>query len=153
MAQKILLTPDGFNQLQEKLKKLEEEKRPQIVARLERARDMGDLAENSDYQNAKDELSLIEGKILELQEIMARAEIVNKNKKCKAVVLGCQVRVQKDKEEHLFQIVGEWEADPTQQKISHSSPLGQALLGKRVGEEVEFEAPVGKIIYKILAID
>ena len=153
MINKILFTPDGLNQLKEKLDKLEKEKRPQIVERLQRAREMGDLSENSDYQNAKDELSLMEGKILELNGILGRAKAVNKKKNCLAVALGCQVKVQKGKQENLFHIVGEWESDPTQQKISHSSPLGQALIGKKVGEKVEFEAPVGKIVYKILSIN
>lgn len=153
MAQKILLTPNGLESLKKELEKLENFKRPQVVARLERARDMGDLTENSDYYDAKDELGLLEGRILELKEIIDRAEVVNKSKNCKKVALGCQVKVQNNQEEHLFRIVGEWEADPIQKKISYTSPLGQALIGRRVGEEIEFEAPVGKIVYKILSID
>lgn len=153
MAQKILLTPEGLDGLKKELEKLKNFKKPQLVARLERAREMGDLTENSDYYDAKDELGLVEGRILELEEIIARTEIVNKGKNCKKVALGCQVKVQSNQEEHLYLIVGEWEADPIQKKISYSSPLGQALIGRRVGEEVEFEAPAGKIVYKILSID
>lgn len=147
----IKLTVEGLQKLEDELKHLEEVKRPRAVERLAQARSMGDLAENNDYINAKEELGLMEGQISELKEIIARAELI-KGGNGSSVGIGSQVTVKIDGHQQIFHIVGEWEADPANQKISHQSPLGQALLGKKIGEEVEFNAPVGKVKYKIVSI-
>lgn len=154
MDNKIYLTPEGKEKLETELKFLVEEKRPKLVDRLSAARSAGDLSENNDYTSAKEELEILDDRISELQEILAGHEVIKKDgKKSKLVCLGCKVLVQNGKNSHEFCIVGEWEADPINKKISHTSPLGMALIGKGKGQEVEIEAPAGKILYKILEID
>jgi len=131
-------------------------KRPRVIERLANARTQGDLTENSDYHNAKDELEFLDGRISELEEVLKNAEIVNPSTNGTntfSVVLGTKVTLAVNGEKHTFHIVGEWEADPTQKKISHTSPLGRALIGKKVGDKVEVDAPVGKIVYEILSIE
>ena len=147
----IKLTTEGLEKLKNELKDLEEVKRPRAVDRLAQARSMGDLSENNDYIQAKEELGLMDGRISELKEIIARAEVVTSGNG-QAIGIGSQVKVKYDGHELVFHIVGEWEADTASRKISHQSPLGQALIGKIIGDEVEFDAPVGKVKYKIISI-
>ncbi|MBI2611510.1 transcription elongation factor GreA [Candidatus Gottesmanbacteria bacterium] len=150
--QKILLTKDGMTELKKEYDELLNKKRPELVSRLANARSQGDLAENSEYTSAKQDLGFIDGRIAELETILHEAKIVSSHSRSK-VDVGSRVTLHLNGKRDVFTIVGEWEADPTQKKISHSSPLGKALLGKKVGEKVEVEAPVGKILYKILSID
>jgi transcription elongation factor GreA len=125
-----------------------------VVERLSLARGQGDLSENAEYSSARDELAFIDGRIEEIEEILKNSVLVEEQKGPRnQVCLGCRVTVGNGKDEHIYHIVGEWEADPTEKKVSHSSPLGQALLGRKVGEEVEFEAPAGKTIFRILKIE
>lgn len=151
---KIQLTKQGFEALKLELAQLVEVKRPKLVDRLSYARSQGDLSENVDYTNAKEELEFLDGRISELEEVLKSATIVSDttNGKSGGVVMGKRVTVKVNDNEHVFEIVGEWEADPTQKKISHESPLGQALMGKKPGDTVEVEAPVGKILYEIISI-
>lgn len=152
--QKILLTEQGLEDLKREYHELTEKKRPALVERMARARELGDLTENSDYAAAKEDLAFVDGRIIELEEILKDAKIISINKRNrKTVGLGCSVVVNIDGKKEIFTIVGEWEADPNQKKISHTSPLGKALLGKKVGEIVSVEAPAGKINYKILKIE
>jgi transcription elongation factor GreA len=151
---KILLTPQGLKALQEEYWELTEIKRPKIVERLSDSRQAGDLAENSEYIQAKEELSFIDGRIIELEEILKKAILIeNDHQKCSQVSLGCRVTVKNSEGEHVFWVVGEWEADPAQKKISYTSPLGKGLLGKKVGDEVEVEVPAGKLVYTITKIE
>jgi len=151
---KVYLTQGGKETLEKELKKLKDEKRPRLVDRLAEARSKGDLSENSDYANAREELSIVDGRIEELESILSRAKLIENKKSQGMVGLGCRVTVSlKEGETHDFIVVGEWEADPTKKKISHSSPLGKALMGKKVGQEVEIKAPAGKIVYKITEIN
>ncbi|OGF99062.1 transcription elongation factor GreA [Candidatus Gottesmanbacteria bacterium RIFCSPHIGHO2_02_FULL_39_14] len=149
---KILLTKDGLKELKEEYQQLLEGKRPEAVVRLSNARSEGDLTENSEYTAAKQDLAFIDGRIAELKLIISEAKIVNSHSR-KKVDVGCKVTLHVNGKREIFTIVGEWEADPLQKKISHSSPLGKALLGKKPGDKVEVEAPAGKIFYKILHID
>lgn len=149
---KIKLTKRGFDNLQKELDALKEDKRPRMVKRLAEARAEGDLAENSDYTNAREELEFLDGRISELEEVLKRAEVIKSNGASDQVSIGTMVTVGVNGEKHTYNIVGEWEADPQEKKISHTSPLGQALVGKKVGHEVEVEAPAGKITYQILEI-
>lgn len=152
--EKVYLTKEGLLKAQEDLKTLTTKTRPEVVERLSLARNQGDLSENNEYASAKEELAFIDGRIEELEEMLKKVCVIdNSHKACNCVGIGCQVTVKIDGEENMYHIVGEWEADPVQKKVSHSSPLGQALLGKKVGEEVEFEAPAGKILYKIVKIN
>ena len=149
------MTQEGFDTLQKELEELKI-KRPAIVDRLSNARSMGDLSENNDYHNAKEALEFLDGQIEELGEVLAHAEIVKNGKshgKGAVVGLGTKVKVGINGKEHLFHIVCEWEADPKEKKISHESPLGQALVGKKIGDKALVDAPAGKIEYTVLAIE
>lgn len=148
----IQITKQGFKSLQGELDTLSNEKRPKLVERLAFARTQGDLAENSDYQNAKDELEFLDGRISELEEVLKQAVIVAARSKSGQVSFGTKVTVKTNGKKLLFEIVGEWEADPANSRISHTSPLGQALVGKKVGDKVQVEAPAGKLTYEILNI-
>ncbi len=127
-------------------------KKPYAVERLHKARSMGDLSENSEYTAAKEELAFVEGRILEIEEILKDVEIVSNQANGSHIELGTSVTVEVNGKKELFQIVGEFEADPMSQKLSHTSPIGQALLGKKQGEWVTVEVPAGKIKYKIVEI-
>lgn len=149
------MTQEGFLTLKKELENLIST-RPGVVDRLANARSMGDLSENNDYHNAKEALEFLDGRIDELEEVLAHAEIVKNGKsngKHATVQLGTKVKVDHNGTQHLFHIVGEWEADPKEKKISHESPLGRALVGKKVGEKVEVDAPAGKIEYTVLGIE
>ena len=149
---KILLTKDGLGEVKEEYQDLVDKKRPDAVDRLANARSEGDLTENSEYTAAKQDLAFIDGRIAELKLILSEAKVVSSHSK-KKVDVGCKVTLHVNGKKDIFTIVGEWEADPLQKKISHSSPLGKALLGKKPGDKVEVEAPAGKLLYKILHIE
>ena len=149
----VPITQAGLESLKRELDELVDIKRPKLVERLAFARTQGDLTENTEYHNAKDELEFLDGRISELQEVLRFAVVADKGGHKGAISLGTQVKLKANGKEHIFYIVGEWEADPAEKKISHTSPLGQALIGKKVGERVEVEAPAGKITYEILAIE
>ena len=150
---KIQITKEGLETLKRELEQLSEVKRPKVVERLSNARNQGDLTENTDYHNAKDELEFLDGRISELEEVLQKAVVINGKNSNGGVSVGMKVKVKASGQEYVFHIVGEWEANPIQKKISHTSPLGKALIGKRVGESVEVEAPVGKIVYEILSLE
>ncbi|MFC1649770.1 transcription elongation factor GreA [Patescibacteria group bacterium] len=152
MNQTLTITKQGLDSLKEELRKLKEVKRPQLVDRLAKARAEGDLKENSDYQNARDDLGFLDGRIEELEHVIVNAKVVQSNGKSNEVAVGTKVTIKTGVKEHTFDIVGEWEADPVQKKISNTSPLGSALEGKKVGEKVEVDAPAGRISYEILSI-
>ncbi|OGY15634.1 MAG: hypothetical protein A2784_04445 [Candidatus Chisholmbacteria bacterium RIFCSPHIGHO2_01_FULL_48_12] len=152
---KVHLTRQGFEELNQELQQLTGTKLPAAIERVAKAREFGDLAENSEYHNAREDLAMLEGRVEELQALLKRVVIINGSRaKIKTIVdLGCQVVVVGNGQTQTFEIVGEWEADPTQKKISTQSPLGKALMGKKVGETAEFEAPVGKILYTVKKIN
>ena len=150
--EKILLTPEGLEKIKKEYKELTGSRRKEIAERIQKARELGDLTENAEYDAAREEQATVEGRIAELEELMKRAEVVKNNKCPVQIDVGCRVRVHLEGRDEEFQIVGAPEADPSSGKISHESPLGQALLGKKVGDKIEVNAPVGKLIYKILDI-
>ncbi len=149
----VELTQEGFDALQIEFNELKNEKRPKLVERLSFASSQGDLSENSDYTNAREELEFLDGRISELEEVLKSAMVVEGEKAgSNQVGVGTSVTVKVNGKEFMYNIVGEWEADPAEKKISHTSPLGQSLIGKKEGEKVEVEAPAGKIVYEIVAI-
>lgn len=153
MKDKILLTKEGLEKLKKEYRELVEIRRPHLVERISSARAQGDLAENSEYTHAREELSFMDGRIGELEKIINGAITMDDNHQCcQEVKLGCRVTVSLGDNQKIFHLVGEWEADPAKAKISGQSPLGQSLLGKKVGDKVEIEAPAGKIIYTVLKI-
>lgn len=147
-SKKIYLTKEGLEEQQKEYDELTKVKRPEILARLTAARNMGDLSENAEYTVAREELSFLDGRIDELEEVLKQVVIINNNHS-NVIKLGSTVKVNTGKDNEEFTVVGEWEADPKEKKISHESPLGKALIGKKVGEKVEVEAPAGKIVYTI----
>jgi transcription elongation factor GreA len=147
-----ILTKEGLNQLKAEFEVLTATKRPETVKRLADAREQGDLSENSEYAAAKQDLSFIDGRIAELEDILHVAKVVTSHKKG-SVDIGCKVTLTINGKKEIFHVVGEWEADPSQKKISHSSPLGKALLGKKPGDKVEVVAPAGKILYHVIEIE
>ncbi|MCX6816796.1 MAG: transcription elongation factor GreA [Candidatus Beckwithbacteria bacterium] len=150
--QDFYLTPEGLKELKEELKVLVEEKKPALLERVATARSHGDLSENSEYAAAREDLAFVEGRIEEIETLVVKAKII-KSKKTDEVKLGSLVTVKTNGSTQTFELVGEWEADPLKQKISHTSPLGQALLGKKKGDKVEIKAPAGKVIYQIHKIE
>lgn len=154
MRKQVQLTKEGFRSLEKELAELVNEKRPKLVERLANARSQGDLTENSDYSNAKEELEFLDGRIDELEAVFKNAEIVkNGASKNGGVSVGTKITVRVNGEKYVYEMVGEWEADPVNKKISPESPLGQALVGKKIGEKAEVKAPAGKLTYEILAIN
>lgn len=152
--QNVVLTHEGMDNLQKELKTLKDEKLPQAIDRVAKAREFGDLSENSEYHAAREDHAWIQGRIEELEGILTHAQVVtiSDGGDNSSVAIGCQVEIEVNGSTHMFSIVGEWEADPAAKKISHQSPLGLALLGKKVGDRVEVEAPAGKISYFIKGI-
>jgi len=151
--QRVQMTPLGYRQLVEELETLEKKQLPEAIERLSKARDFGDLTENAEYHSAKEGLSTMEGRVEELKDILTRVVVVDVQKAgLKMVGLGSVVHIEVNGSKHEFTIVGEWEADPAAKKISHESPLGKALMGKKVGESVEVEAPSGVITYTIKSV-
>lgn len=150
---KFFVTQEGLEELKKELHNLQKIKRPEVLDRVSKAREMGDLSENSEYHAARDELSLIDGRVEELSEIMKNVQIIEEDPSDGSVKIGSKVNLHiNGKKKDVFTIVGEWEADPRNKKISHESPIGKALIGKGVGDEVEVEAPAGKIKYTILEV-
>ncbi|HJX45625.1 MAG TPA: transcription elongation factor GreA [Patescibacteria group bacterium] len=151
---KTQVTKKGLEVLQKELEVLVEIKRPKLVERLSFARTQGDLSENNDYQTAKEELEFLDGRIAELEEVLKNVVIVKAKNGHKSLVdVGTKVTLKVDGEKQIFFVVGDWEADPKEKKISHTSPLGKALVGKKIGERIEVEAPAGKLTYEILSIE
>ncbi|MGA3291843.1 MAG: transcription elongation factor GreA [Candidatus Microgenomates bacterium] len=154
MKNNFKLTKQGLNELKAELAELCDVKRPKLVDRLANARSQGDLSENSDYQSAKEELEFLDGRIDDLTEVVKTAVVSDGvNKDSDGINVGTKVTVKVNGTKVVFYIVGEWEADPVNKKISHESPLGMALTGKKVGDKVEVEAPAGKLQYEIIAIE
>ena len=153
-SKKIYLTKEGLEELKGEYEELTKKKRPDVLERVSQARSMGDLSENAEYVAAREELSFIDGRIDELEELIKQAVLIEEGhaKAGKIVELGSTVIVHIKGKKEEFTVVGEWEADPHDKKISHESPLGKALLGKKVGEKVEVDAPAGTVVYTIVSL-
>lgn len=155
MAKAIKLTEDGLKKLQDELETLKTEGRTEIAEKIKVARGYGDLSENSEYDEAKNEQAKIEARIVELETMLKNVELIAEKKSAgKTVTVGSKVKVldTEFEEEMEFRVVGSAEADPSNGLISDESPVGKALLGKKVGEVVKAEAPDGEIEFKIVAI-
>ena len=155
-SKKIYLTREGLDELKQEYEELTKVKRPEVLNRVSQARSMGDLSENAEYVAAREELSFIDGRLGELEELLNQAVLIEENHHKggnNVVKLGSKVFVNIKGKKEEFTVVGEWEADPKEKKISHESPLGKALLGKKVGEKVEVEAPAGTISYTIVSVN
>ena len=148
---RIPVTKEGFENLKKELEKLKSE-RPQAVKTLAEARSMGDLSENGLYTAAKARLRSIDSQMFRLDIQIKLADIIEGGADG-VVSIGKSVTVESEGSKTTFHIVGDYEANPLEKKISQHSPLGKVLMGKRVGDTVEFQAPKGSVAYKILSID
>ena len=151
-SNKVYLTKKGLVDLKKEYEELTEVKRLKIALRIKTAREMGDISENAEYDSAREEQAFIEGRIREIEDILKKVETIKEGGSSGAVQVGSHVKVRIDGGEEEFHIVGAPEANPMDKRISHESPLGLALLGKKVGEKIDIEAPVGKLTYTILNI-
>lgn len=149
----VLLTQNGLEKLHRELQELLEIKRPKVTERIRTAREFGDLSENSEYDAAKDEQSMIEGRIKELEGVLHKAQLIGVPKgQADFVVIGSTVVVEVNGQIDEFTLVGSLEADPMNKRISNESPVGQALLGAKTGEVVEVTTPIVRAEYKIVEI-
>ena len=152
---KIPMTASGYEHLQEELKKLVNEDRPNIIAAIAEARSHGDLSENAEYQYAKEQQSLIEGKIQELESVTALAEIIDVSTLSgEEILFGAIVEIKDDESGDVstYQIVGDYESDIENKKLSISSPLAKGLIGKTKDDVVEIKSPKGIKSYTILSV-
>ena len=155
MAKAIKVTDDGLKKLQDELEHLKTVGRTDIAEKIKVARGYGDLSENSEYDDAKNEQAKIEARIQELEAMLTNVEIIKDIKGAtKTVVVGVKVKVYDEEfdEEEEYYVVGSTEADPASNKISDESPVGRALLGHKVGDVVSVEVPAGEIKLKIVKI-
>ncbi len=149
----ILLTSEGFLELEEELNKLKNDDRPRIIEAIKDARAQGDLSENADYDAARNEQAEVENRIKEIEYMLANAKIIEKNDS-HIVGLGSSVTILyvEDNEEENYSIVGSMEADPFENKISNESPIGKAIIGKKEGDIVEIVSPTGNYQIKIVKV-
>jgi len=151
--QNTFITEEGLSKLNEELAKLKKVKRKEISERIREAKELGDLSENAEYVDAKNDQAFIEGRILEIDSIMKRAIVIKqKNKSKDKISVGSKIQIQDGNQTKKYFIVGSNEADPTIGKISNESPIGQAFLGKKVGDIIEINVPKGTKKFKIIAI-
>ena len=156
MAEEKFLTEEGAAELRRELDALKNVKRPQLAARLKEAISQGDLSENADYHDAKEQQGFLEGRIQYLEALLYNAVVVpenGKDKKNGVVTIGSEVTAQEDGEApETFTIVGAAEANTREGRISNESPLGRALLGRKVGDKVKVDAPSGQLTFRIKAV-
>ena len=152
---KIPMTAEGYSKLQDELKKLTSEDRPHIISEIAEARSHGDLSENAEYQYAKEQQSLIEGRIVDLESSISRAEIIDvKSITGDEIKFGATIEIEDEEAEkkHKYQIVGDYESDIENGKLSISSPLARGLIGKSKDDSVEINSPKGQKNYTILSV-
>lgn len=147
------ITKEGLEKLKKEKEELEKNKRSEVIEKIKRAKELGDLSENAEYAEAREEQSFIEGRILELKELINQAIIIDDNGSSRNTVgVGSTIKVKVGNMEKDFTIVGSREADPMKGLISNESPLGKAFLGSKKGDTVEIAVPKGKVKYKIMKI-
>jgi transcription elongation factor GreA len=155
MQKEVALTPEGQARLEEELHHLETVRRREVGERIKEAKEFGDLSENSEYDDAKNEQAWVESRIAEISQILAHATIIASPKKNDKVTLGATVELKDAEtgEKHVYQLVGSAEADPAHNKISNESPVGQAIIGAKKGEAVKVQVPSGKVLeYTVVVI-
>jgi transcription elongation factor GreA len=152
MKKQFHLTKEGVAELEAELNELVAQRGP-IAERIKDAREFGDLAENAEYSSARQEQEKLEGRISEIEHILQNVQVIKRPKNDSKVQLGCTVKLKGDgAKTKQFQIVGTVEADPLNGKLSDESPIGQALMGKKLGDQVEIKTPVETATYKVVEI-
>ena len=155
MSRQAVITPEGLEKLKEEIEHLTTAKRREVAERIKEARDFGDIAENAEYDDAKNEQALLEHRIATLEERLRNARVITKKDVAKDVVsIGSKVKLRDiaAKQTFEYRIVGSAEANPAENKLSNESPVGKAIIGKKKGETVEVAAPRGAMKFKILEI-
>ena len=153
MFKKTYLLKERYEKLKKELEYFKGRERRKIAKRLKEAKELGDLSENSEYQEARNDKTILDQKINQLEEILRNAEVIKKLGKSNKVQIGSQVEIRKDGVKTVYTIVGSNEANPFEGKISYESPLGKELLGSKVGDDVVFETPGGKKVLKVIKIN
>jgi transcription elongation factor GreA len=151
----VILTPEGYEKLKKEIELLQTERRREVAERIRVAREFGDIAENAEYDDAKNEQAMLEHKINQLEDRLLTARVITKKEISKDTVsVGATVRIRDIAAKQTFEyhIVGSAEANPAENKLSNESPVGKAIMGKKKGETVEVAAPRGSIKFKILEI-
>ncbi len=148
MHKEVVLTPEGQARLEEELHHLETVRRREVGERIKEAKEFGDISENSEYDDAKNEQAWVESRIAEVNQILSHATIIESPAKSDRVSLGSKVELEDAEtgEVHLYQIVGSAEADPARDRISNESPVGQAIMGAKKGESVKVSTPSGRVL-------
>jgi len=155
MSKEFVLTKEGYEKLIEELENLTNKRRKEVAARIKSAIEFGDISENSEYDDAKNEQAFVEGRIIQVNDMLANAALIdNKNVTTDKVSVGCCVSLLdiECNEKCVYRVVGSVEADPENEKISNESPVGRAILGKRIGQIVKIEVPSGFVEYQVLDI-
>lgn len=151
----VILTPAGLQRIEDELRQLQTVRRQEVAENIRQAKDLGDVAENPEYETAKMEQAFLEGRISELKNILKSAVVIEEEDvRTDVVSIGSIVKVKDldEKEEWEFTMVGSYEADPEEDRISNESPIGEALIGAKVGETVTAKVPAGVLRYKVLGI-
>lgn len=152
MKKEYKLTPEGRAELEQELEGLKSQ-RGEIAEKIKTARDFGDLSENAEYNAARDEQGQVESRIAEIEEILLNSTVITAAKADGKIHVGNKVTLKWAKGTVMYTIVSSVEADPAEKKISDESPIGQALLGKKVGDAVEISTPSGSVSYKVKNIE
>jgi transcription elongation factor GreA len=150
----MILSAEGYRKLDEELEFLRSVRRRDIAERIKQARAFGDISENSEYEDAKNEQAFIEGRILTLEKILRNAQVLRQNERSDHVIVGTNVRLLdlEYNDEVQYTIVSSAEADPSTSRISDASPVGRALMGKRAGDEISVRVPAGIVRFKVLQV-
>jgi transcription elongation factor GreA len=155
VLKEVILTPEGYKKLQKEIDLLRGEKRREVAERIRVAREFGDIAENAEYDDAKNEQAMLEHKIAQLEDRLLTARVITKKEISKDLVsIGSHVRLRDMQQNKTFEyhIVGSAEANPAENKLSNESPVGKAIMGRKKGEVVEVAAPRGALKFKIMEI-
>ena len=156
MSEQTFITREGLKKLEEELEYLRTVRRAQVAERLHNAQEDGELIENAEYEDAKNEQAFVEGRIMSLEAMLSNAVIIKDEEHHGVVSLGSKVTIKEvgtGNKAEVYRLVGAAEADPRSGRISNESPLGKALLGRRVGDEVKVNAPDGTLTFRILAVE
>ena len=153
MAKEIVLTREGYDKLRDELETLQTSRRQEVAARISQAREFGDISENSEYDDAKNEQAMLEAQIAQLEERLREARVIEEGElSTEEVVLGSHVTIDGPMGKETYQVVGSAEADPAEKRLSNESPIGKAIMGRRKGDKVPVTTPSGAINVKIVEI-
>lgn len=148
MSEYVYVTPEGLAKLKAELHELKTVRKREVANRIEKAKELGDLSENAEYADAKDEMSFIDGRMIEIEDTINRAKIIEASG-TDVVNIGCTVEIEGGGQKKTYTIIGSSEADPASGRISNETPLAHALLGKKVGDAIEVRLPSGVVTYTV----